>query len=133
MKRDDVSWELTKRLYLEGFSLAQVARIAHVSPTAVRFRLQKQGVPLRKPGAGSGGGPRLQGVEIERTVFLYRDLAMSANDVGKALGISHSTVIYRVRKAGVHVRTRRERGLLTWEKRRRNGSIPERQSSPSGA
>ena len=117
MKRDEVSWELTKRLYLEGFSLHEVSRLAHVSPTAVRFRMQKQGVTLRRPGAAGGGGPRLSSMEIERTVFLYVNMDMSAYEVAEVLGISHSTVMYRLRKAGAHIRTPREQGLLAWRKR----------------
>jgi DNA-directed RNA polymerase specialized sigma24 family protein len=117
VKRDEVSWELTARLYLEGFSLTEVSSLAHVSPTAVRNRLQKQGIPLRRPGAASGGGPRLPASEIDKTVFLYVNMDLSAHEVGQTLGLATSTVMYRLRKAGVHVRTRREQGLLAWRKR----------------
>jgi DNA-directed RNA polymerase specialized sigma24 family protein len=123
VKRDEVSWQLTKRLYLEGFSLREVAELAHVSPTVVRWRLQKQGVALRPPGAAGGGGPRLPAREIERTVLLYVDLDMSAYEVGQALGISHSTVMYRLRKAGIKPRDRREQGLLAWRNRQRRAAV----------
>jgi predicted DNA-binding protein YlxM (UPF0122 family) len=117
VRRDEVSWELTTRLYLEGFSLNEVSRLAHVSPTAIRNRLQIQGIPLRRPGAAGGGGPRLPTSEFDKTMFLYVNMDMSAHEVGQTLGIATSTVMYRLRKAGVHVRTRREQGLLAWRKR----------------
>lgn len=117
MKRDEKSWELTTRLYQEGFSLREVAELTHVSPTAVRFRLQQQGIPCRRPGAAGGGGLRLPGSEIDKTVFMYVNMDMSAYDIGKALGISHSTVMYRLHRAGVKPRSRREQGLMAWRKR----------------
>ena len=48
---------------------------------------------------------------------MYVNMDMSAYDIGKALGISHSTVLYRIRKAGVEPRSRREQGLMAWRKR----------------
>jgi DNA-directed RNA polymerase specialized sigma24 family protein len=115
--RDEESWELTARLYQEGFSLREVAKMTHTAPTTIRFRLRKQGIPLRPPGAASGGGPRVPGPELDKTVFMYVNMKMSAYDIGKALGISHSTVMYRLRRAGVKSRSRREQGLMAWRKR----------------
>lgn len=118
MRRDEVSWQLTAWLYLEGFSLKEVSRLANVAPTTVWFRLQKQGIPLRSPGAASGGGPRLSVEEIDKTVYLYVNMDLSAEEVARILDLSKSTVMYRIHKAGV-ARTPREQQEKALRSRRR--------------
>jgi DNA-directed RNA polymerase specialized sigma24 family protein len=119
-KRDEKSWALTTRLYLEGFSLQQVADMAYVAPTTVRDRLVAQGIPLRPPGPASGGGPRLSTEDIDKTVFMYVNMEMSAGRISEALGISTSTVMYRIHKAGVArtLEQQQELAMRTYRRRR---------------
>lgn len=115
--RDDASWELTKRLYEEGFSLRQVSEMTHVSPTTIRYRLNKQGVKLRAPGQRTGEECRLEHDEIRKTVFMYVEQELSCNEIAKILNISHSTVMWRLSRAGTKIRNNSEQQKLAWKKR----------------
>jgi DNA-directed RNA polymerase specialized sigma24 family protein len=119
VKRDEASWELTKRLYEEGFSLRQVSAMTHVSPTAIRTRLRKQGVKLRPPGAHHEKEQRLAHEELRLTAFMYVEQEMSSTEISKALGICNSTVMWRLRRAGVEIRSNSEQQKLAWKKRRK--------------
>jgi DNA-binding NarL/FixJ family response regulator len=97
-------------LYEAGFSLSGVGKMLHLSPTAVMARLERAGIPRRNPGQqpdqprNSGG---LAHAEFEKTARLYQ-AGLSGYEVGELLGISHSTVLWRLRVAGVPIRTRGE-------------------------
>ena len=117
MTKDDASWELTKRLYEEGFSLREVSEMTHVSPTAIRTRLHKQGVTLRPPGAHSEEDHRLAHADIRQTVFMYVDQELSSNEIAKILGIAQSTVMWRLHRAGTKIRDNSEQQKLAWKKR----------------
>ena len=117
MTKDDASWKLTKRLYEEGFSLREVSGMTNVSPTTIRYRLHKQGVKLRPPGARTDEEHRLAHADIRKTVFMYVEQELSSNEIAKVLGISHSTVMWRLHRAGTKIRSNSEQQKLAWKKR----------------
>lgn len=95
-------------LYEAGWSLNQIARAAHyANASVVRRVLLRAGVKLRSPGMNGGPGCRIDHAAVEQTVDLYMS-GLSTNEVGAILGISHSTVGYRLRLAGVELRSRGE-------------------------
>jgi hypothetical protein len=116
--RIEEHWQKVRELYEMGFSLNQVAKMANISPTAARYRLKKMGVAMRRPGAASGGGPKLDHDEIARCVFLYVHCKLNAREVAERTGLTRTGVQYRLRKAGV-TRDVSDRQLVPRRRRKR--------------
>lgn len=113
--------ELTERileLYPVWQSVKKVSALVHLSPTCVYLTLKRHGVKMRKPGGWAHNENRLPHDEVQATVLLYEH-GYSTNEVGEMLGISHSTVRFRLHKAGVPLRTRSESARRRWERRGR--------------
>lgn len=119
MVRDEASWELTKRLYEQGFSSRQVSAMTNVCQTTILYRLRKQGVAIRPAGQHANAENRLSHDDLAKTAFMYEQREMSCNEIARELGISHSTVMWRLRRAGVPIRDNSEQQKLAWKKRHR--------------
>jgi DNA-directed RNA polymerase specialized sigma24 family protein len=107
-------------LYKLGFSIRQVANRTHVSMSCVVNYLNQNNIKRRPPGGWALNAKRLPYDEVAKTVLLYKH-GWSTNEIAKALGIAHSTVRFRLQKAGVPLRPRAESCKLRWERKGRNG------------
>lgn len=106
-------------LYEAGFSLGEIAALVFVSrQTALRY-LQLRGVKMRPRGGWAYNKDRVSHADQDMTVFLYDNLGWTTNEVAEHLGISTSTVIHRLKRAGMPRRSRAESAKLRWERRGR--------------
>lgn len=108
---------LLRDLYESGCSLAEIGVMISVSKDAVRHRLLLQGVKMRPRGGGYSG--RLAHTELVKTAFLYEYMKWSAGEIAEHLGLSLSTVQYRLMQHGVQMRTKEESVKLRWARRGR--------------
>jgi DNA-directed RNA polymerase specialized sigma24 family protein len=121
IKVSDEALAETIRLYQEGFSIEEVGRLLHLSPSAVHYRLTKMaGLKLRGPHGQIFGHRRLlPSQEFERVAQLYK-LGLSSTEIAESLGISSHAVLWRLKVAGVPMRSRKESLKLRWARRPRN-------------
>lgn len=114
-------------LYKGGLSLNDLAEATPYSASNCRNILVKHGIPLRPVGSGGGGyrkRKRLSDDEIQKTVQLYRDYKLSLDQVSRIFGVTPNAIRWRLRLAGVPVRTRSESSRIAWEKGRRKAKSP---------
>lgn len=86
------------RLYDLGLSTSQIAKLFDTKPHTVLNYLRRSGVEIRRQG-------KLTEEQVDELVYLYRDERMSMPEVGRELGIDHTTVLYHLKKRGVERRT----------------------------
>jgi DNA-directed RNA polymerase specialized sigma24 family protein len=89
-------------LYESGMSLREVSELTGVPKGTVRHRLLLCGVEMRSRGGNQL--PVLSYDEMRKTIFLYRDYGLSTYEVGEVLGLTHSTVQFRLARAGIQIR-----------------------------
>lgn len=93
------------RLYVEeGLTQKEIAERIGWSRRFVSNRLIHHKVPTRK-----SGHYRIwpdQHKNMDRTIFLYRDMKMTTDEVAEVLGVARATVIRRLQAAGVERRGR---------------------------
>jgi len=106
-------------LYETGFSLAETARLGHVAPTTAYKYLLERGVEMRPRGGNQNHPSTLTTADVLATVRLY-EAGYSTVEIGHVLGKSVSTVNYRLRQAGVQLRSRGESNHLRNKRRRKN-------------
>lgn len=112
-------------LYELGYSLREVARFTYTSPTAARSYLIDAGVEMRQQGGWAYNKNRLSGRDMDATIWLYCVMGFSASEISIAQNIACSTVLHRLRKAGVKIRTRSESAKLRWKLRGRKSTVRE--------
>lgn len=103
----DVPKERVKYLYEIGFTLEQVAELTGCPEGSIRDVLLLQGVVMRPKSCGSMGS-RLPHGEFSKPAFMYEQMEMSTVDIAVVMGISESTVRYRLRVHGVKIRGKSE-------------------------
>lgn len=109
----------TVRLYELGFSIDEVGEQLHLCPSAVWFRLAKMsGIKMRGPhGRILGrGGERLSHHEVTKVAKLYT-AGLSSTEVSEVLGISICAVKWRLKVAGVPMRSGKESLKLRYARR----------------
>ena len=89
-----------------GFSLREVAEMTGFSPNAVYTFLRRRGVEMRPPGQPKDSNVT-PGEVFDATAELYR-WGYTTNEIGAMLGLTHSSVAYRLRRAGIEMRSRHE-------------------------
>ncbi|MGH3198533.1 MAG: antitoxin Xre-like helix-turn-helix domain-containing protein [Streptosporangiaceae bacterium] len=96
--------QLIAELYEAGrLSSRQVAAITGLPERTVRDRLRRYGIQARSRGRWNREDRRT--VPAETLRHLYEQLAMTADEVGKLVGASRSTVLRSAHDLGVPVRT----------------------------
>lgn len=108
-----------------GASLRSVAAEMFVSPSTVAIVLEDLGIPRRHVG---GSRPTLTTEQLLEVGELHA-LGLSQAAIGERLGVTRSTVHYRLKRLGARPRPRAESGRIAWQTRRRNLSA----SKPLGA
>lgn len=109
----------TVRLYMMGFSIDEVGEMLNLSTSGVWYRLHKMaGIKMRGPGGQIFGrsGRRLPHHALERVKTLYT-AGLSSTEVGEVLSISSCAVRWRLKVAGVPIRSRNESLQLRWARR----------------
>jgi DNA-binding CsgD family transcriptional regulator len=96
-------------LYESGKTITEISKEMYLSRSSVHAYLKRDGVKMRPQGQHKGQqGRHFPGHKaMDRTVALYQS-GLSSNEVGEILGITHSTVCYRLALAGVPTRSRSE-------------------------
>jgi predicted DNA-binding protein YlxM (UPF0122 family) len=93
------------RLYLdEQVSIHEIARRTHWAVGCVHRALKTEGVQMRPVGIVLRQPKVLPAAVIDRTVELYLS-GLSEGEVAEQMGVSQSSVLYRLRKAGVERRS----------------------------
>lgn len=113
MKRD------LRRMYLqEKKSTYTIGEAYEKDYVTIKAWLKRCNIPLRsKAEAHKVRGEIVDPVQKERISQLYHDSKMSLQEVGKELGISHTAVLYKMKKYGIPRRSSRDATLLTKGKR----------------
>lgn len=109
--------------YRAGWSLSEIERLMGIPQTTVRSILKRRKVELRP--VGSSGYQKvsvLSNSEIERTAELYQS-GLSLGEVGKIVGRAQGSVRWRLRLAGVPIRSRSEAGRLAYESGRKKRPV----------
>lgn len=105
-------------LYELGFSLREVGLITGFSTNAVYTFLRRRGIKMRPVGPHKGS-TRLPAEKFIATAVLYRS-GLTTSEIASLTGLSHSTIAYRIKKAGTEMRSRGE--SIRIRNRRSNGS-----------
>lgn len=93
--RDAETDQLVRR-YLEVRNMREVAREFRMSRTTVAKLLAERGVDTSRG---------MKSAEVKQAVRMYRE-GLSSVTIGKQLGYDNHTVLNRLRRAGVRIRTR---------------------------
>jgi transposase-like protein len=109
-------------LYEAGFSISETATLAYVSRETVFRYLKIREVPRRPRGGWAYNKTRLSREDQDLTVFLYDKLGWSTVEISARLGISVSSVVHRLKRAGVPRRSRGESTKLRYKRRGRRVS-----------
>lgn len=88
----------------QGVRIADLAAAAKCSTTAVRSALDRFGIERRDDRGGRHIHIRRATFDIIEARRLYEKEAMACVDIGEALGVNGSTVLRRLKEAGVHIR-----------------------------
>jgi len=92
---NDESWQ---RMYLSGLSLKEISERVGASETTVSSRLRKMGTAMRK---GWETNQRVSGAMVAKWVGQYENEGMSSVQIAEEAGVSSTTVLDYLRKAGV--------------------------------
>ena len=115
-KQDPALTAKILELYPIWQSIKKVSKLVHLSETAVYLTLKRHNVKMAKPGGWRLNESRLSHDAIRITAELYEG-GYSTNEIAHMLSISHSTVSYRLRKAGVPLRPRGESVKRRWARK----------------
>ena len=98
----------------EGWSANQIAAELGIGASTVRRQLQAAGYKLRTNSESQSLAGLQRDKRIPELVELYYDEGLGAGAIEKLLGISHSTVLTRLRKAGFKLRTQPRSLAVAW-------------------
>lgn len=105
--------EIVRQYRIWG-STRKVAEVVYVSHSSVVSTLKKRRVQMKPRGGPNNPVPRDQ---LLRTANLYTD-GYSVVEIGRMLGHSHSTIVNRLKVAGVPIRDRSVSARLVAQRRR---------------
>jgi transposase-like protein len=106
--------DLAARYYEDGLSANQVASEFRIGASTVRRQLQAAGFKLRTNSESQSLAGSQRDKRIAEIAELYYDQHLGAGAIEKLLGISHSTVLTRLRKAGFKLRTQPRSLAVAW-------------------
>jgi hypothetical protein len=96
---DDLMADMYSRLRL---STTQIAGLAGISADAVRYRLVARGVPMRTRGRNNREDRIV--ISEDELADLYVQAGLSADEIGRMLGVSRKVVLRSAHDAGLPVR-----------------------------
>ena len=99
-----------------GKSVPELARENNVSDDTIRYHLKKNGIEIQKVNQHKFRTEE----EIDEIVDLYCNGLMSANQIGKKFGTSHTVILHLLRKQGIDTRDMSKAQLIY-----ANKNIPE--------
>jgi hypothetical protein len=104
---EEICW-----LYKQGYSTGELAIKFHWAPNTIRGILRKYGVKLTQQQPSSR---KLKQVEVDKVVWLYRDMGLSIRSVSRVLGIPDRSIMLRLDKGFVKRRSHIQRAPCSYQ------------------
>lgn len=99
-----------------GFTHQEIEEFTGYPRTTISTLLRREGV-----GGGRIVRQRLPNAAFDIVRLLYMERGWTAKEIGAKLGIKETSVLWRLNRAGVERRTRKEANLIHHAKRRAEG------------
>lgn len=103
-------------LYEAGWSMAEVGRFVDRHHSTIRGYLKRYAPEVMRPRTSSF--QKLPNSEFDRTRYLYEQEEMSIAEIAQHMGVTRNAILYRLRRAMYHKRSRSEANRLALAKRK---------------